>query len=95
MSTRVTLAVLVVGLGLALAPGAAQASPPVGTCPGTYTTLTRHQASKLPDADLALAAFDVVDANHDGLVCYREYPNAPHHTGHYGNFVDDTAAPHQ
>jgi len=71
----------------------AQASPPVGVCPDHYSMLTRAQVGQLPDADLALAAFDVVNANGDAYVCYKQYPNPPHHGGHYGNFVDNTANP--
>jgi hypothetical protein len=79
---------------LALAPGVAQASPPVGTCTKSYTELTYHQVGMLPDGALAQAVFNVVNANGDAYVCYKPYPNGPHN-GHYGNFVDNTAAPHQ
>ena len=79
---------------LALAPGVAQASPPVGTCTNSYTELTYAQVGMLPDGVLAQAAFNVVNANGDAYVCYKPYPNGPHN-GHYGNFVDNTAAPHQ
>ena len=79
---------------LALAPGVAQASPPVGTCTNSYTELSYDQVGMLPDGALAQAVFDVVNANGDAYVCYKPYPNGPHN-GHYGNFVDNTAAPHQ
>jgi hypothetical protein len=78
---------------LALAPGVANATPPVGTCTQSYSQLTRDQVALLPDGTLALAVFDVVNANGDLYVCYKPYPNGPHN-GHYGNFVDNTAAPH-
>jgi len=55
--------------------------------------LTRDRVALLPDGTLALAVFDVVNANGDLYVCYKPYPNGPHN-GHYGNFVDNTAAPH-
>jgi hypothetical protein len=42
----------------------------------------------------AQAIFTVVDANGDGTVCFKYYPNGPH-AGHAGNLVDDKAAPHQ
>jgi hypothetical protein len=79
---------------LALAPGVANASPPVGTCTSSYTELTYAQVGMLPDGALAQSAFNVVNANGDAYVCYKPYPNGPHN-GHYGNFVDNTAAPHQ
>jgi hypothetical protein len=79
---------------LVLAPGVAQASPPVGTCTNSYTELTYDQVGMLPDGALAQAVFNVVNANGDAYVCYKPYPNGPHN-GHYGNFVDNTAAPHQ
>jgi hypothetical protein len=79
---------------VALVPGAAQASPLVGTCTKSYTELTYEQAGRLPDPVLAQAAFTAVNANGDAYVCYKPYPNGPHN-GHYGNFVDNTAAPHQ
>jgi hypothetical protein len=79
---------------LTLAPDVAKASPPVGTCTSSYTELTYDQAGMLPDGALAQAAFNAVNANGDAYVCYKPYPNGPHN-GHYGNFVDNTAAPHQ
>jgi hypothetical protein len=78
---------------LALAPGVANATPPVGTCTQSYSLLDKKQVGHLPDGKLALAVFELVDANGDHFVCYKPYPNGPHN-GHYGNFVDDTAAPH-
>ena len=53
--------------------------------------LTKAEVEQLQDADLALAAFDVVNVNGDDYVCYKEYPSPPHHGGHYGNFTDNTA----
>lgn len=78
---------------LALAPGVANATPPVGTCTQSYSQLTKEQVAQLPDGPLALAVFDLVNANGDPYVCYKPYQNGPHN-GHYGNFVDNTAAPH-
>ena len=97
---RLGLTVSTIGVALgtsllvALAPGVAQASPPVGTCTKSYTELTYEQAGMLPDPVQAQAAFTAVNANGDAFVCYKPYPNGPHN-GHYGNFVDNTAAPHQ
>lgn len=93
---RLRTACLALSLPLALlaSPSIAFAAP-YRTCSSEYVPLTEQQVSELPDADLALAAFSIVDRNGDGLVCYREYPNAPHHGGHYGNFIDNNAAPHQ
>jgi hypothetical protein len=79
---------------LALAPGVANASPPIGTCTSSYTELTYDQVGMLPDGDLAQSVFNAVNANGDAYVCYKPYKNGPHN-GHYGNFVDNTAAPHQ
>lgn len=79
---------------LTLASGVAEASPPVGTCTSSYTELTYAQVGTLPDGSLAQSVFNVVNANGDAYVCYKPYPNGPHN-GHYGNFIDNTAAPHQ
>ena len=87
-------ATLGTSLLLTLAPGVAEASPPVGTCTSSYTELTYDQAGMLPDGTLAQAAFTAVNANGDAYVCYKPYPNGSHN-GHFGNFVDNTAAPHQ
>lgn len=78
---------------LALAPGVANATPPMGTCTQSYTQYTWDQLAGLPDGSLAQAVFGVINANGDLYVCYKPYPNGPHN-GHYGNFVDNTAAPH-
>jgi hypothetical protein len=102
LCSRRRLAVVATTLGVtvgtpllvALAPGVAQASPPVGTCTRSYTELTYDQVGMLPDGALAQTVFNVVNANGDAYVCYKPYPNGPHN-GHYGNFVDNTAAPHQ
>ena len=99
-ASRRALLATIVGLSLgtslllALAPGIAKASPPVGTCTSSYTELTYDQVGMLPDATLAQSVFNVVNANGDAYVCYKPYPNGSHN-GHYGNFVDNTAAPHQ
>ena len=86
--------ILGTSLLLALAPGVANASPPVGTCTSSYTELTYDQVGMLPDGALAQSVFNAVNANGDAYVSYKPYPNGPHN-GHYGNFVDNTAAPHQ
>ena len=79
---------------LALAPGVASASPPVGTCTSSYTELTFDQVGMLPDGTLAQSVFPLVNHNGDVYICYKPYVNGPHN-GHFGNFVDNTAAPHQ
>jgi len=47
---------------LALAPGVANARPPVGTCTSSYTALTYDQVGMLPDGTLAQSVFNVVNA---------------------------------
>ena len=99
-SRHLTLVTATLGLTLgtslllAVAPGVANASPPVGTCTSSYTELTYDQVGMLPDGALAQSVFNAVNANGDAYVCYKPYKNGPHN-GHYGNFVDNTAAPHQ
>ncbi len=99
-SRRIGLTAMTIGvtagtsLLLALAPGVAEASSPAGTCTSSYTELTYDQAGMLPDGAQAQAVFNLVNKNGDGYVCYKPYPNGPHN-GHFGNFVDNTAAPHQ
>lgn len=94
MLKKTALIVPGVLLGTVITAGTAAATPPVGTCTNSYTEMTREQVGELQDAALALAAFDVVNANGDAFVCYKPYPNGPHN-GHYGNFTDNTAAPHE
>ena len=94
MSVKTTLLALCLASAGAFVPTAAHAAPPVGDCPSDYRPMTRDEVGGLQDADLALAAFDAVNHNGDGTVCYRPYRNGPH-SGHYGNFIDNTAAPHQ
>jgi hypothetical protein len=99
-SRRFGLVVTTLGLSLgtplllALAPGVANADTPVGTCTSSYTELTYDQVGMLPDGTLAQSVFILVNKNGDAYVCYKPYPNGPHN-GHFGNFVDNTAAPHQ
>jgi hypothetical protein len=99
-SRRLALVATTLGLTLGtplllvLSSGVANASPPVGTCTNSYTEMTYDQVGMLPDGTLAQSVFNVVNANGDAYVCYKPYPNGPHN-GHYGNFVDNTAAPHQ
>jgi hypothetical protein len=71
----------------------ADANPPTGECTSSYSTLNFDAVGQLPDGPLAQSIFPIVDSNNDGLVCYKPYPNGDHN-GHYGNFVDDKAAPH-
>lgn len=68
----------------------AAATPQVGACTSSYSPYTYDQLAFDPDAQ---AIFGVIDTNGDGLICFKDYPNGPHH-GHAGNLVDDKAAPH-
>jgi hypothetical protein len=68
----------------------ADATPPVGTCTHSYRPYTFDQLAFDPDAQ---AIFSVIDTNDDGVICFKFYPNGPH-AGHFGNLVDDKAAPH-
>jgi hypothetical protein len=70
---------------------AAHAATPVGTCTRSYTPYTNSELAFDP---LAQAIFPVIDANGDGIICFKYYPNGPH-AGHAGNLVDDKAAPHE
>lgn len=87
------VALLAASVTTVMAPVVARADPPVGTCTSSYTALTYDEVGTLPDGPLAQQVFPVVNANGDELVCYKPYPNGSHN-GHYGNFVDNTAAPH-
>ena len=69
----------------------AMAATPVGTCTQSYGAYTMDQLAFDPPAQ---QIFSVIDANGDGIVCFKYYPNGPH-AGHEGNLVDDKAAPHQ
>jgi hypothetical protein len=68
----------------------AAATPSVGTCTSSYAPYTYAQLGFDPDAQ---AIFVTIDTNRDGVICFKSYPNGPHH-GHDGNLVDDKAAPH-
>jgi hypothetical protein len=84
-------------IALAVA-GPASAANPGGTCTNSYSPYTREQFVGLgttPDQQQLFAEiFDVVNNNGDAIVCFKFYPNGPHH-GHPGNVVDNNAAPHQ
>jgi hypothetical protein len=66
------------------------ASTPAGTCTSSYTLSSYDDLYFDPAAQ---AIFSVIDANGDGFICFKPYPNGEHH-GHAGNLVDDKAAPH-
>ena len=74
-SRHLTLVTTTLGLALgtslllAVAPGVANASPPVGTCTSSYTELTYDQVGMLPDGALAQSVFNAVNANGDAYVC--------------------------
>ena len=82
-------------LAAGLMTNAAVAVKPVGDCPSDYKLLTKDQVALLEDANLALPAFYAVDLNGDELVCYMAYPHGPQPSGHYGNFIDNTAGQHK
>jgi len=86
------LVVAMTGSMLAVVFGAvsAKADTPVGTCTNSYSPFTYAQLAFDPDAQ---AIFSVIDANGDGVICFKLYPNGDHN-GHLGNLVDDKAAPH-
>jgi hypothetical protein len=92
-ASRISAAVAIVTcplLAVAVAAGPASASPQVGTCTSSYSPYTEGQLGFDPDAQ---AIFSVIDANRDGVICFKFYPNGDHN-GHLGNLVDDKAAPH-
>ncbi|HLX86958.1 MAG TPA: hypothetical protein VKR22_00650 [Acidimicrobiales bacterium] len=86
----VGLAVAMTGIVTAAGGATSFAATPVGTCPDSYAAYTYDQLSFDPSAQ---AIFAVIDANGDGLVCFKPYPNGSHHD-HDANLVDDKAAPH-
>lgn len=93
-SVRAVLGVGLAAMGiLTVAGGTAVADTPVGTCTNSYASTTYQQLAA-QDPALTPSLFALIDSNGDGLVCFKPYPNGPHH-GHLGNLVDDKAAPHQ
>jgi hypothetical protein len=74
----------------AVAAEPAAAGTPTGTCTNSYTASSIEDLAFDP---AAVAIFDVIDTNQDGIICFKAYPNGPH-AGHAGNLVDDKAAPH-
>jgi hypothetical protein len=69
----------------------ATAATPTGTCTKSYSAYTESELAFDPAAQ---AIFTVIDANGNGIICFKYYPNGPH-AGHAGNLVDDKAAPHE
>jgi hypothetical protein len=78
-----------VAVTLAAAP--ASAGPPVGTCTRSYGSYTFAELLEFDPGAGEVAS--IVDANGNGVICFKWYPNGDHN-GHLGNLVDDTAAPH-
>ena len=94
-----TAGCLAVSAAVSLAGGApVLAANPVGTCPDSYSPLTREQFVALgatpEEQQLFAEVFDIVNKNGDAVACFKFYPNGLHH-GHAGNIVDNNAAPHQ
>jgi hypothetical protein len=69
----------------------ATAATPTGMCTKSYSAYTESELAFDPAAQ---AIFTVIDANGNGIICFKYYPNGPH-AGHAGNLVDDKAAPHE
>ena len=91
LSAAVALAVTaVIPVSITVAATPAAAGTPTGTCTKSYTPSTIDDLAFDP---AAVAIFDLIDANHDHVICFKAYPNRPH-AGHAGNLVDDKAAPH-
>ena len=89
----VVVGAIVVAPLLSIVPtAAANAATPIGTCTSSYTAYTYSELVAFDPAVQTI--FSVIDANGDGIVCFKYYPNGPH-AGHAGNLVDDKAAPHQ
>jgi hypothetical protein len=77
-------------VAVTLAAHPANANPPDGDCTRSYVLKTYDQLAGDP---LAQAIFPVIDTNHNGVICFKPYPNGDHN-GALGNLVDDKAAPH-
>lgn len=78
-------------VAVTLAASPVSAGPPIGTCTHSYDSYT--YAELLVFDPGAEAILPVIDANNNGVVCFKFYPNGDHKE-HRGNLVDDTAAPH-
>jgi hypothetical protein len=91
-TVRVVLVAASTILTVGIAGLPAQASAPLGTCTNSYDPYSLEQwLAVAPDGT---EIFGVIDTNHDGVICFKWYPNGDHN-GHIGNLVDDKAAPHQ
>lgn len=84
------IGILACSTSLIAAAGSADAATPVGTCTKSYAPYTFDELAFDPAAQ---AIFSVIDTNGDGVICFKFYPNGAH-AGHFGNLVDDKAAPH-
>ena len=79
-----------VALSMSL-PGVAGADPQLGACTSSYSSIG-YDALKSMDSALTPELFNAIDTNHNGLLCFKPYPNDNHH-GHAGNLVDDKSGP--
>ncbi len=79
------------------------AAPPKGSCAPPFTPISRSEYPvQFPllievFGEDAIAQFDVVDANNNGIICYQHRPSwSTSYVTHTAllNIVDDTAAPH-
>ena len=78
--------------GLIAVTAPASATPPVGTCTKSYAPYTFAELAAI-DPALTTTLFSAVDANGNGIICFKPYPNGDHH-GHLGNLTDDRARSH-
>jgi hypothetical protein len=86
LGPAVSAAALAAGLA-----GAATAAPPVGVCPKSFPEQPSPQQVFERWGPDFLAAFPRVDKNQDQIVCFKPL----HPASGPGNFIDNTAAPHQ
>ena len=74
-----------------LLPGVAGANPQEGSCTNSYTLIDEPTLAAM-DSALTVDLFNLIDTNHNGVLCFKAYPNGDHH-GHAGNLVDDKSGP--
>ena len=104
--TRAAIRLTIVAVLAAAPAGSLVAAPAlagnaVGGCTNSYQEYSYGDVSTTyPDVVsatgdiLAGTVAPIVDGNHDGLICYKPYPNGSHNNGAGGNLVDNTSGPH-
>jgi hypothetical protein len=95
------LAPFLVAAALLIPTASVDATPPVGSCAPSFTAIDYPTLiARFPalidvfGADAISAQFDIVDANDDGLICYRDHPSwSTSYMAHtlLINIVDDNA----